>query len=266
MSKSVADRIKTGIKIGSAVLFLTGAAVFLERLAKATEEPEDIDEGNPYIADPQPPAPQQTFYERFGKRALDKTASFFGLIALAPLYALIAVAIEADDPGPVFFKQKRVGKDKRFFEIHKFRSMKTSAPKDVPIEEFENQEEYITRVGGFLRRTYLDELPQLWDVFRGRMSLVGPRPVIWNTKELIDERDKYGANGVMPGITGPAQLNGGIGLDNIEKAEWDGRYVKSLREGGLEALTVDVNCLTETGLLFSKNERSIRVQMKRIIK
>lgn len=236
-------------------MFLTTAAVFLERLAKATEEPENIDDGNLYIEDDAVQEPESvTLYERFGKRALDKVLSFFGLIVCAPLFGLIAVAIEIDDPGPVLFKQKRVGKDKRFFEIHKFRSMKKSAPTDVPIEDFENQEEYITRVGKFLRKTYLDELPQLWDVFRGRMSLVGPRPVIWNTKELIHERDKYGANSVMPGITGLAQLNGGIELDNIEKAEWDGRYVKSLRGGNLEGFLTDLSCLAETAGVVTAEE------------
>ena len=266
MSKNIKKKLNTGLKTGAAALFLTTAAVFLERLAKATEEPENIDDGNPYIDSCQVNSEWEsadalmqtedapTLYERFGKRALDKVLSFFGLIACAPLFGLIAVAVEIDDPGPVLFKQKRVGKDKRFFEIHKFRSMKKSAPTDVPIEDFENQEEYMTRVGRLLRRTYLDELPQLWDVFRGRMSLVGPRPVIWNTAELIHERDKYGANSVMPGITGLAQLNGGIELDNIEKAEWDGRYVKSLREGNLEGFLTDLSCLAETAGVVTAEE------------
>ncbi|MBQ1891437.1 MAG: sugar transferase [Firmicutes bacterium] len=266
MSKSKFEKLNAGLKIGAAALFLTTAAVFLERLSAATEEPESIDDGNPYLAEGAsgtgwddadaimqvPDSP--TLYERFGKRALDKVLSFFGLIVCAPLFGLIAAAIEIDDPGPVLFKQKRVGRDKRFFEIHKFRSMKKSAPTDVPIEDFENQEEYMTRVGRLLRRTYLDELPQLWDVFRGRMSLVGPRPVIWNTAELIHERDKYGANGVRPGITGLAQLNGGIALDNIKKAEWDGRYVKSLREGNLEGFLTDLSCIADTAGVFSNDE------------
>ena len=192
----------------------------------------------------QPEGP--TLYERFGKRVLDKIVSFLGLVTLAPLFGLIAVAIEIDDPGPVLFKQKRVGKDKCFFEIHKFRSMKKNAPTDVPIEEFENQEEYITRVGRILRKTYLDELPQLWDVFRGRMSIVGPRPVIWNTDELISERDRFHANDVRPGITGLAQINGGNTLDNITKAQLDGRYVKALRESNLGGFLMDLSCIAET--------------------
>ena len=258
MNKNKKKKIRAGLKIGAAALFLTGAAVFLERLAKAVKEPENIDDDNPYLEPSYigngwdgPDALMQepdepTVYERFGKRALDKVVSFCGLVVLAPLFGLIAAAIEIDDPGPVLFKQKRVGKDKRFFEIHKFRSMMKSAPTDVPIERFEDQEEYLTRVGRFLRRTYLDELPQLWDVFRGKMSLVGPRPVIWNTKELIAERDRYGANNVMPGITGLAQLNGGIALSNKEKAEWDGKYVKILREGNLEGFLADAECLVRT--------------------
>lgn len=258
MSKKNKKNLRAGLKIGAAALFLAGAAVFLERLAKAVKEPENIDDDNPYLGPSyigngwdEPDAIMQepdepTAYERFGKRALDKIVSFCGLVVLAPLFGLIAVAIEIDDPGPVLFKQKRVGKDKRFFEIHKFRSMKKNAPTDVPIERFEDQEEYITRVGRFLRKTYLDELPQLWDVFRGKMSLVGPRPVIWNTKELIEERDRYGANSVMPGVTGFAQLNGGIALNNKEKAEWDGKYVKVLREGNLAGFLADAECLVRT--------------------
>jgi lipopolysaccharide/colanic/teichoic acid biosynthesis glycosyltransferase len=256
-----------GLKIGAAALFLAGAAVFLERLAKATEEPESINDDNPYLdgsyagtdwddADAlMQERDEPTLYERFGKRALDKVVSFFGLVALAPLFGLIAVAIEIDDPGPVLFKQKRVGKDKNFFEIHKFRTMKKSAPTNVPIEKFEDQEEYITRVGRFLRNTYLDELPQLWDVFRGRMSLVGPRPVIWNTKELIEEREKYGANNITPGITGLAQLNGGIELDNVEKAGWDGKYVKTLRESNLSGFLTDLNCIAETAGILNEDTK-----------
>ena len=258
MGKKKTKKNHIYLKIGTVTVLLAGAAVFLERLAKATEEPVLIDDDNPYLdetgistewddADALMQEPESpTLYERFGKRALDKVVSFLGLVTLAPLFGLIAVAIEIDDPGPVLFKQKRVGKDKCFFEINKFRSMKKNAPTDVPIEEFENQEEYITRVGRFLRKTYLDELPQLWDVFRGRMSLVGPRPVIWNTKELIYERDKYGANSVRPGITGVAQLNGGNALDNIEKARLDGQYVKTLRESNLGGFLTDLSCIAET--------------------
>ena len=258
MGKKKNKKKHTGLKVGAAALFLAGAAVFLERLAKATEEPESINDGNPYLDEAgtvtdwdkadalMQESDEPTIYERFGKRVLDKVVSFLGLVLLAPVFGLISVAIEIDDPGPVLFRQKRVGKDKNFFEIHKFRTMKKAAPTDVPIEKFEDQEEYITRVGRFLRNTYLDELPQLWDVFRGKMSLVGPRPVIWNTEELINERDKYDANSVRPGLTGMAQISGGSSLDNIKKAELDGQYVKALREGNIYGFTTDVTCFLYT--------------------
>ncbi len=245
--------IKKKIHTGAGLLFLAGSFIFLQRLSKAVKEPEDIDQENTYLEKDAYDGPETssfssdiTLYERFGKRALDKALSFAGLVLFAPIFAAIALAIEIDDPGPVLFKQKRVGKDKHLFEMHKFRSMKMSAPKDVPAEEFEEQEKYITRVGRFLRKTSLDELPQLWDVFRGKMSLVGPRPVIWTTKDLISERDKYSANSVMPGITGMAQINGRDRLDSIKKAEWDGKYVNALREGLLSGLMTDFNCLTST--------------------
>ncbi len=240
--------LKRKLKTGAFVLCAAGAFVFLQRLAKATKEPESIDSGNEYLQAPTelPEQPLPTVYERFGKRALDKILSFAGLVVLSPVFAVIALAIEIDDPGPVLFKQKRVGKDKHFFEMHKFRSMKMSAPTDVPAEKFEDQDKYVTRVGRFLRKTSLDELPQLWDVFRGKMSLVGPRPVIWTTKELIEERDKYSANNVMPGITGLAQINGRDRLENSKKAELDGQYVKSLRGSLLEGFLTDLKCLNDT--------------------
>ena len=244
-------KIKRKLKTGAFVVYAAGAFIFLQRLAKATKESDNTDADNEYLADPDEQAvpddlPEPTVYERFGKRALDKVLSFAGLVALAPAFAMIALAIEIDDPGPVLFKQKRVGKDKHFFEMHKFRSMKMSAPKDVPAEAFEDQEKYVTRVGRFLRKTSLDELPQLWDVFRGKMSLVGPRPVIWTTRELIHERDKYCANNVMPGITGLAQINGRDRLDNVKKAELDGQYVKSLRESLSGGFLTDLKCLKAT--------------------
>ena len=240
--------LKRKLKAGAFVAFTAGAFIFLQRLAKATKEPASADDDNEYLANP-PAAgayPEPNAYERFGKKALDKIVSFAGLVVLAPVFAAIALAIEIDDPGPVLFRQKRVGKGRHFFEMHKFRSMKMSAPKDVPAEAFEDQEKYVTRVGRFLRKTSLDELPQLWDVFRGKMSLVGPRPVIWTTKDLISERDKYSANDVMPGITGLAQINGRDRLDNVKKAELDGQYVKSLRESLFGGFLTDLDCLMAT--------------------
>ena len=158
MSKKKNDH--SGLKTAAGVLFLAGAAIFLERLAKATKETEAIDEGNAYLAQPAPLLSEETkptLYEKFGKRALDKVLSFCGLVVLAPVFGLIAVAIEIDDPGPVLFKQKRVGKDKHFFEVHKFRSMKMSTPHDVPTHQLADPDQYITRVGRFLRKTSLDE-------------------------------------------------------------------------------------------------------------
>lgn len=231
-------------------VFLTGAAVFLERLAKATKETPEIDEGNPYITQGAPvqesEKPVPGLYERFGKRALDKALSFCGLVLLAPVYALIAAAIVVDDPGPVLFKQKRVGKDKRFFEVHKFRSMKMSTPHDVPTHQLADPDQYITRVGKILRKTSLDELPQIWDIFRGRMSIIGPRPALWNQADLVEERDKYGANDIMPGLTGWAQINGRDELEIPVKAELDGEYADVLKQGGLNAFLFDCRCFVDT--------------------
>ena len=131
-------------------------------------------------------------YENIVKRAIDIAASFFGMLLLSWLYVLIAIAVFLDDPGPIFFSQKRVGKGKTFFFMHKFRSMKMSTPHDTPTHLLKNPEQYITCVGKFLRKSSLDELPQIWDIFVGNMSIIGPRPALWNQDDLIAERDKYG--------------------------------------------------------------------------
>ncbi len=185
-------------------------------------------------------------YEEKIKPAMDRILSFTALIVFSPLFAVISLAIYVDDPGPVFFTQKRVGKDKRFFALHKFRSMKTSAPHNVPTHQLENPEQYITNVGKVLRKTSLDELPQLWDIFRGKMSIIGPRPALWNQEDLVAEREKYGANDVMPGLTGWAQINGRDELEITEKARLDGEYTKKLRQGGIKALFLDLKCLVGT--------------------
>ncbi len=238
------------VKTAAGIIALAGAAVFLERLAKATKETEAIDEGNPYIQQDAPvqkqEEPDQGLYEKYGKRAIDKILSFCGLVVLAPVFGLIALAIEIDDPGPVLFKQKRVGKGKHFFEVHKFRSMKMSTPHDVPTHQLADPDQYITRVGKILRKTSLDELPQIWDIFRGRMSIIGPRPALWNQADLVAERDKYGANDIMPGLTGWAQINGRDELEIPVKAELDGVYADVLRQGGLNAFLFDCNCFIGT--------------------
>ena len=168
-----------------------------------------------------------TVYKRFFKRFADTVLAFFGAILLLPVFLIVAVAVFIDDPGPVFFTQLRVGKNKKLFRLHKFRSMKTKTP-DVPTHLLEDPNRYITRVGRFLRRTSLDELPQIYDILFGKMSVVGPRPALWNQDDLIEERDKYGANAIKPGLTGWAQVNGRDVLDIRTKAKFDGEYVQKM--------------------------------------
>lgn len=167
-------------------------------------------------------------YQKYAKRLIDLLLSACAIVVLSPVYLLICIAIVADDPGPVFFRQKRVGIHKTHFLILKFRTMKVSTPKDVPTHLLENPEQYITRVGKFLRRTSLDELPQIFQIFTGKMAIIGPRPALWNQFDLITERDKYGANDVRPGLTGWAQINGRDELPIDVKARFDGEYVKNL--------------------------------------
>ena len=167
-------------------------------------------------------------YQKFGKRMLDIILSGCGIIVLAPVYLILAIAIKVDDPGPVFFRQKRVGLQKSHFNIMKFRTMKMETPRDMPTHLLENPEQYITRVGKVLRKTSLDELPQIFQIFTGEMSIIGPRPALWNQFDLIEERDKYGANDVRPGLTGWAQINGRDELPIDVKARFDGEYVEKL--------------------------------------
>ena len=167
-------------------------------------------------------------YEKFFKRLIDIVLSFLALIVFSWLYLGLIIAIKIDDPGPVFFTQKRIGIHKTFFKLHKFRSMKMSTPHDIPTHQLDNPEQYITRIGKFLRKTSLDELPQIWDIFVGKMSIIGPRPALWNQDDLVLERDKYGANDVKPGLTGWAQINGRDELEIPVKAKLDGEYVEKL--------------------------------------
>ena len=175
-------------------------------------------------------------YEKYIKRGLDVILSFGGLVVLSPVFLTIFIAIKIDDPGPVLFIQKRVGRNKEFFKLHKFRSMKMSTPHDKPTHMLENPEQYITKVGKFLRAHSFDELPQIWDIFIGNMSVIGPRPGLWNQDLLTAERDKYGANDVKPGLTGWAQINGRDELEIPDKAKLDGEYVEKLSFG------MDVKC------------------------
>lgn len=167
-------------------------------------------------------------YRTFFKRLLDVILSGCAIVFLSPLLLIIAVVIKIDDPGPVMFRQKRMGIHKTYFSIMKFRTMKMDAPRDTPTHLLEDPEQYITRVGKFLRRSSLDELPQIFQIFTGRMSIIGPRPVLWNQFDLIAERDKYGANDVRPGLTGWAQINGRDELPIDVKARFDGEYVEKL--------------------------------------
>ncbi len=196
----------------------------------------------------------ETVYERFVKRGIDIVASFLGVIVLSWLYVIIAIAVFLDDPGPIFFVQKRIGKNKAPFFMYKFRSMKMSAPHNVPTHLLQNPKQYITRVGEFLRKSSLDELPQIWNIFIGNMSIVGPRPALWNQGDLIAERDKYGANDVRPGLTGWAQINGRDELTIGEKARMDGEYTKILKCGGMEACLMDVRCFLRTFASVAKQE------------
>ena len=181
-----------------------------------------------------------SLYERVLKRPFDVALSFLALIVLAPVLGIISIAIYLDDPGPILFTQKRLGKNKQYFALHKFRTMKVSTPHDVPTHMLENPESYITRVGKWLRKMSLDELPQIWDIFIGNMSIVGPRPALWNQDVLAAERDLYGANDVMPGLTGWAQVNGRDELEIKDKAKLDGEYVSKI------SLGMDVLCILMT--------------------
>lgn len=182
------------------------------------------------------------------KRLLDIILSLIGIILLSPIFLLFIISIKLDSRGPVFFKQRRVGINKTNFNILKFRTMKIDAPKDTPTHLLENPDQYITKVGKLLRKTSLDELPQIWNIFVGEMSIIGPRPSLWNQYDLIDERDKYGANDVLPGLTGWAQINGRDELPIDIKAKLDGEYVKNI------SLWMDVKCFVGTIVSVLKSD------------
>ncbi len=185
---------------------------------------------------------------KFFKRTLDMVLSFLGMIVLSPFFLLLVLAIKLDSKGPVLFKQKRVGLHKKHFYILKFRTMRIDTPKDTPTHLLENPEQWITKVGKFLRKTSLDELPQIWNIFIGDMSIIGPRPALWNQYDLIEERDRYGANDVLPGLTGWAQIHGRDELPIAKKAELDGYYVQHLSFG------LDVRCFFGTIKSVAKSE------------
>ena len=188
-------------------------------------------------------------YERVIKRLLDLLLSTLALICLSWLYIIIALAIIIDDPGPVFFTQKRVGKNKTYFRLYKFRSMKMSTPHDMPTHLLDNPGQYITKVGRFLRKSSLDESPQILNIWLGQMSIIGPRPALWNQDDLVAERDNFGANDVLPGLTGWAQINGRDELEIPLKAKLDGDYARKLKAGGFRAFCFDCHCFI--GTIFS---------------
>ena len=185
---------------------------------------------------------------KFFKRTLDIVLSFLGMLVLSPFFLLLVLAIKLVSKGPVLFKQKRIGLHKKHFYILKFRTMRIDTPKDTPTHLLENPEQWITKVGKFLRKTSLDELPQIWNIFVGDMSIIGPRPALWNQYDLIEERDRYGANDVLPGLTGWAQIHGRDELPIAKKAELDGYYVQHLSFG------LDVRCFFGTIKSVAKSE------------
>jgi O-antigen biosynthesis protein WbqP len=182
-------------------------------------------------------------YRNFIKRLIDIVLSGLGIIVLAIPMLIVSLSIKIDDPGPILFCQKRVGIHKSHFKLYKFRSMKMDTPHDMPTHMLSNPDQYITKIGKFLRKSSLDELPQIFNIFTGKMSIIGPRPALWNQYDLIEERDKYSANDVRPGLTGWAQINGRDELEIPAKAKLDGEYVKKLSFG------FDVKCFF--GTIFS---------------
>ena len=182
------------------------------------------------------------------KRLLDIVISGVAIIILSPILLGVLIAIKLDSNGPVLFKQKRVGKGKKYFKIYKFRSMYVDAPSDMPTHLLEDPTAMITKVGGFLRKTSLDELPQLFNIFKGEMSIIGPRPALWNQYDLIEERDKYGANDERPGLTGWAQINGRDELEIDVKAKLDGYYVAHM------SFWLDFKCFFGTFISVLKSD------------
>ncbi len=228
--------------------------IILKMIANYCSENSSIDDNNPYLSTENPKNGRLTKYELVIKPILDQLLSFSGLVILSPLYGLISLAVYFDDPGPIFFAQKRIGKDKHFFMLHKYRSMKISTPHDIPTHMLSNPEKYITRVGNILRKTSLDELPQIWDIFRGKMSIIGPRPALWNQCDLVECREKYDANSITPGLTGLAQIKGRDKLEISDKAIVDGKYTTVLRQGGLNAFWQDMTCFIESiGSVFRQD-------------
>lgn len=182
------------------------------------------------------------------KRIIDLMLALIAFIVLSPIFLAIAIWIKVDSPGPVFFKQKRVGINKSFFDIYKFRTMRTDTPKDMPTHLLNDAESFITKSGAFLRKTSLDELPQLINIIKGEMAIIGPRPALWNQDDLVAEREKYHANDVLPGLTGWAQINGRDELEIPVKAKLDGEYVENM------SFVFDLKCFFGTIFSIAKSD------------
>lgn len=187
-------------------------------------------------------------YEKYIKRALGFFLSLIGIIILSPILLIICLAIKIDSKGPIIFKQKRVGKNKKYFNIYKFRTMKSETPKEMPTHLLNNPDAFITKVGKFLRKTSLDELPQLFNILKGDMAVIGPRPALWNQYDLIAERDKYGVNEAQPGLTGLAQISGRDELEIPVKAQIDGKYTDNI------SFMMDLRCFVGTILSIVKSD------------
>ncbi|GMG65987.1 sugar transferase [Tetragenococcus halophilus] len=187
-------------------------------------------------------------YEKYIKRGLGFLLSLLGVIILSPILLVICLAIKIDSKGPIIFKQKRVGKNKKYFNIYKFRTMKSETPKEMPTHLLNNPDAFITKVGKFLRKTSLDELPQLFNILKGDMAVIGPRPALWNQYDLIAERDKYGVNEAQPGLTGLAQISGRDELEIPVKAQIDGKYTDNI------SFMMDLRCFVGTILSIVKSD------------
>lgn len=182
------------------------------------------------------------------KRVIDLAVTLLAVLITWPLFLIIMALIKLTSPGPVFFKQRRIGQNKQEFLIYKFRTMRTDTPKDIPTHLLQNPDAYITPIGGFLRKTSLDEIPQVINILRGEMSIIGPRPALWNQDDLIAERDKYGANALVPGLTGWAQINGRDELPIPVKAKLDGEYAQKISFG------MDLKCFLGTIISVLKRD------------
>lgn len=264
-------------------IIIVAVFVIMKIVAAIRSEKSNIDDDNPYLhpdkADVLPddmrlyidkmPTNEglpSNVYEKFFKRLDDVFLSFCGLVILSPVFLILSIAVVIDDPGPVFFTQKRVGKNKTFFLLHKFRSMKMSTPHDMPTHMLANPDQYITRVGKFLRRSSLDELPQIWDIFRGKMSIIGPRPALWNQADLVAEREKYCANEAVPGLTGLAQITGRDELLIETKAKRDGQYVILLHKSGWSGFVADIKIFFGTIFSVLKHEGIVEGGTGQIVK